>query len=289
MMELDGPLLILDLAFNIFLSYTATMLNILTIMALKKTKVLPKTLKTLLMSLAVSDLGVGLVVQPLKVATSQTSAFKDLTKAFEITAFLLCNASFFGVIALTVDRFLAIHLHLRYQEFVTRRRVVITVALIWTLSTFSSLWELWNSHIHNIISAIIPPICLISTGLFYCKIYAAVRRHRKEIHVLHLQQKAQDRKVVPNAERIRKSAVGTFYVYILFLVCYLPYICINYIYIISGTNSLLKATENYSLTLLFLNSSLNPLVYCWKMKEIRHAIMELLRSVMLLRKQADPR
>lgn len=124
---------------------------------------------------------------------------------------------------------------------------------------------------------------------FYCKIYSAVRRHRKEIHVLHLQQKAQDRKVVPNAERIRKSAVGTFYVYILFLVCYLPYICINYIYIISGTNSLLKATENYSLTLLFLNSSLNPLVYCWKMKEIRHAIMELLRSVMLLRKQADPR
>lgn len=62
MMEPDGPLLILDLAFNIFLSYTATMLNILTIMALKNTKVLPKTLKTLLMSLAVSDLGVGLVV-----------------------------------------------------------------------------------------------------------------------------------------------------------------------------------------------------------------------------------
>lgn len=142
------------------------MLNILTIMALKKTKVLPKTLKTLLMSLAVSDPGVGLVVQPLKVATSQTSAFKDLIKAFEITAFLLCNASFFGVIALTVDRFLAIYLHLRYQEFVTRKRVVTTEALIWTLSTFSSLWELWNSHIHNIISTIIPPICLISTGFF---------------------------------------------------------------------------------------------------------------------------
>jgi len=287
-MEPDGPLLILDLAFNIFLSYTATMLNILTIMALKKTKVLPKTLKTLLMSLAVSDLGVGLVVQPLKVA-SQTSGFKDLIKAYNTTAFLLCNASFFGVIALTVDRFLAIHLHLRYQEFVTRKRVVTTVALIWTLSTFFSLWDLWHTHIHNIISAIIPPICLITTALFYCKIYAAVRRHRKDIHVLHLQQKAQDRKVVSNAERIRKSSVGTFYVYILFLVCYLPYICINYIYIISGTNSLLKATENYSLTLMFLNSSLNPLVYCWKMKEIRHAIMELLRSVMLLRKQANPR
>ena len=289
MMEPDSLLLILDLAFNIFLSYTATMLNIITIMALKKTKVLPKTLMTLLMSLAVSDLGVGLIVQPLKVATSQTSAFKDLIKGYNITAFLLCNASFFGVIALTVDRFLAIHLHLRYQEFVTRKRVVTTVALIWTLSAFFSLWELWNSHIQNIISAIIPPICLITTALFYCKIYVAVRRHRKEIHVLHLQRKVQDRKVISSAERIRKSAVGTFYVYILFLFCYSPYICINYIYIISGTNSLLKTTENYSLTLLFLNSSLNPLVYCWKMKEIRHAIMKLLRSVMFLRKQANPR
>ena len=45
---------------NAFLSYTATMLNIVTIHAIRKTPSLSKNLKTLLLSLAVSDLGVGL-------------------------------------------------------------------------------------------------------------------------------------------------------------------------------------------------------------------------------------
>ena len=53
---------------NAFLSYTATMLNIVTIHAIRKTPSLSKNLKTLLLSLAVSDLGVGLVVQPSYVA-----------------------------------------------------------------------------------------------------------------------------------------------------------------------------------------------------------------------------
>ena len=44
------------------------MLDIITVQALRKTSSLPKTLKTLLLRLAVSDLGVGLLVQPLYVA-----------------------------------------------------------------------------------------------------------------------------------------------------------------------------------------------------------------------------
>ena len=48
-------------------------------------------------------------------------------------------ASFFGVVAVSVDRFLAIHLHLRYQELVTHKRVVAVVISIWLLSVFFSL------------------------------------------------------------------------------------------------------------------------------------------------------
>ena len=55
--------------FNAFLCFTSILMNIITIQALRKTSSLPKTLKTLLLSLAVSDLGVGLLVQPLYVAT----------------------------------------------------------------------------------------------------------------------------------------------------------------------------------------------------------------------------
>ena len=59
---------IVNCVLNASLTYTAIMLNILTIHAIRKTSSLPKPLKTLLLSLAVSDLGVGLLAQPLYIA-----------------------------------------------------------------------------------------------------------------------------------------------------------------------------------------------------------------------------
>ena len=70
MMEAEGlySTLIVNCILNAFLSYTAIALNIVTVQALRKTSSLPTPLKTLLLSLTVSDLGVGLLVQPLYVA-----------------------------------------------------------------------------------------------------------------------------------------------------------------------------------------------------------------------------
>ena len=111
---------------NAFSSYTAIMLNILKIHAIRKTSSLPKPLKTLLLSLAVSDLSVGLLVQPLYIAlmvkwlqgdTEHSPACAMYTASFTIVCFF-SNASFLGILAISVGRFLAIHLHLRYQEIV---------------------------------------------------------------------------------------------------------------------------------------------------------------------------
>ena len=60
--------LVVNCVFNAFLCLTTIVLNIITIQAIRKTSSLPKTFKTLLLSLAASDLGVGLLVQPLYVA-----------------------------------------------------------------------------------------------------------------------------------------------------------------------------------------------------------------------------
>ena len=105
---------------NAFLSYTAIMLNSITIHAIRKTSSLPKPLKTLLLSLAVSDLGVGLIVQPLYIAclvmeiqqnNENNQSFNATSIAYRITSLISTFASFFGVESLSADRFLAIHLH----------------------------------------------------------------------------------------------------------------------------------------------------------------------------------
>ena len=282
--EADSSLIVNSM-FNAFSSYTAIMLNIITIHALRKTLSLPKPLKTLLLSLAVSDLGVGLLVQPLHVAyfvmrlKENTENSLTIKNTFIFTSFFFCFASFLGVTALTADRFLAIHLHLRYQELVTRRRVVAVVTSVWLFSaSYSAPVLLWNRKIYAVFTGIIVTVCLVLTAFFYCKIYLAVRRHKNQLQVLQVQQVTQNDEVMVNAARQMKSAVGTFYVYLVFLVCYLPFISINVVEAITGPRALITLFD-YTRTLVLLNSSLNPLVYCWKMKHIRHVMMNILRNM----------
>ena len=263
--------------FNSFLSYTAIMLNVLTIHAIRKTPSLPKTLKILLLSLAVSDVGVGLLLQPFYSSllvkwSQQNNVSCNTAKAFYIIAHLFFNSSFSNVVAVSVDRFLAIHLHLRYQELVTHKRIVIVVISIWLFSAFSSLMVLWlPSDIRSLFISIVAGVCLFVTTLVYIKIYLAVRRHKNQIQALQ----------VPNSNfaSLIKSAVSTFWVFFVFLVCYLPLLICLSVLAIYGPNIALNRTLLFSCTLVFVNSSLNPVIYCWKMRHIRQAIMTILRNM----------
>ncbi|XP_078355745.1 adenosine receptor A2b-like [Oculina patagonica] len=286
--------LIANCVFNAFSSYTAIMLNIVTIHALRKTSSLPKHLKTLLLSLAVSDLGVGLLAQPLYIAlmvkqlqqSAEDSSFRSTYTALTTMTVLFgyySTASFFIVVAISVDRFLAIHLHLRYQELVTHKRVVAVVILIWVLSAVLSLLGLWIRDITklDIVIAFILGLCFIFTTVFYCIIYSVVRRHTNQMQALQVHQEAQNEEM-ENVVRQRKSAVSTFYVYLVFLVCYLPDYCTSVVLHIISDSSRTEFTDRlflYTLTLMFLNSSLNPVIYCWKMRHIRHAIVDILRNI----------
>ena len=87
--------------------------------------------------------------------------------------------------ALSGDRFLAVHLHLRYQELVTHKRVVAVVILIWVFSAFMSLFYLLVSpDISYIVSAVIVVVGLVLSAMLYFKIYFAVRRHRNQIQAV---------------------------------------------------------------------------------------------------------
>ena len=125
--------------------------------------------------------------------------------------------------------FLAIHLHLRYQELVTHKRVVAVVIFIWVLSAFLSLLDFWMASAQSVTFEVFVSIffglCFICTAVVYCRIYFTVRRHRNEIQAMHVQAATQDGKL-GNVVRQKKSSLGTVYVYLVFLICYLPEYCI---------------------------------------------------------------
>ena len=275
--------------FNAFLSYTAITLNVILIHAIRKTPSLPKSLKTLLLSLAVSDLGVGLLVQPLftvlrimelKQNTDNNPTYENTYIAYRVPVNLLSYASFFSVMALIVDRFLAIYLYFRYKVVVTHKRVVAVVFLVWVFSLFLSLIRLWIPvNIVYIIFVIIGVVCIITGTLLTVKIFLAARGHINQVQALQVQQVSQNGEMA-NVARVRKFAITAIYIYVLLMVCYLPNFCISHVgTVTSGTSTAtVKVISHYTLALVFLNSTLNPLIYCWKMRHIRHTIMDILRN-----------
>ena len=264
---------------NAYLSYSATILNVVAIYAIRKTSSLSKNLKTLLLSQAVSDLGVGLLVQPMVVAHVMNSKQNSETK--HIARLILTNlfifATLFNVTALCADRFLAIHLHPRYQELVTYKRVAAAVISIWVISALMSLTRLFlPRQIVYVSFVVIESACIVTATFLSAKLYMTIRRHINQIHVPQITQNDQGESV----QRKRKSAMASLYVYLVFIACYLPDICVLIIIAdISEPTIDLQHLQFYTLTLLFLNSTLNPLIYCWKMKHIQHTIVVTLRHI----------
>ena len=269
---------------NAFLSYSATIQNVLAIYAIRKTS-LSKNLKTLLLSLAVSDLGVGLLVQPMFVAyvmdSKQNNETNESYNAIRIPRLISTNffiyASLFSVTALRADRFLAIYLHLRYQELATGKRLAAVVVSIWVISALISLIRLFiPTNIMYVSFFIIESACIITATSLSIKLYLTLRRHKNQIQAPQVAQNGQGESV----QRKRKSAMASLYVYLVFIACYLPGICVLIINAsISEPTIDLLQLRRYTLTLLFANSTLNPLIYCWKMKRIRHTIVSTLRHM----------
>ena len=270
---------------NAYLSYSATMLNIVAIYAIRKTSSLSKNLKTLLLSLAVSDLGVGLLAQPMFVAhvmdSKQNNETNESYNAIHIACLIPTNflfyASLFSVTALCADRFLAIHLHLRYQELVTYKRLATVVVSIWVITALISLIRLFiPKNIMYLSFVTIMSACIITATSTSVKLYLTLRRHIDQIQIPQVAQNDQEESV----QRKRKSAMASLYVYLVFIVCYLPNICRLFITAaIPEPRIDVKHLKFYTLTLLFLNSTLNPLIYCWKMKRIQHTIVGTLRNL----------
>ena len=163
----------------------------------------------------------------------------------------------------------------------TQKRVVAVVISNWILSAILMLMFIWiPSNSVAIIFVLVESVCFLTTALCYFKIYLAVRHHSSQIHVLQAQLEQNNEGDMANAARERKAAVGTFYVYLVFLICYLPNTCSWIMLRSDGSSKVFLQFGLCANTMMFLNSSLNPLIYSWKMRHVRHAIMEILRNIL---------
>lgn len=263
------------------LSFTAIVGNVAMIFALQKASSVPTTSRILMQSLALTDLSVGLLGHPLYIVViagiRQNYGCGHIHVTLTVFFILSTSLVFFSfqiVAFIGVDRFLAITLHLRYSELVTPKRVVILVASVWIV-TLSVVYigAFYYFQVGEIVLLVGGYASVLLLGVIYMKVYLVARRHQASID-----SQAQATSNL-NLARNKNLAIKTLYVFVVFEFCVLPYLITLTVLLISGQSVVLQGTVQLASALMMLNSSLNPIVFGWKMTEIRQIIKNKVKTL----------
>ena len=249
--------------------------NALVLFAILRTPSIRSPSVIFLSNLAVSDLLVGLVVEPAYIAEQIVRTVTVPTKAVKTMGFAGCGVSLWTITAITVDRFLALYYHLQYPNLMTTSRAIYTIITIWCIITLFSFSTLWSLSIYYFFATFCITICLLVCLVCFIKIYRIVRRHQLQIHV---QQQAVENSTDANNHHIRqstRSAKNIFIYFLAMILCYSPFSIVVIILGFTGVD--LKVILTFSFTVVLMNSSINPFLYCWRMTELRSAVFKTAR------------
>ena len=258
--------------------------NALVLAAILRTPSLRSPSITLLCSMAISDLLVGFVVQPLYIASELTENNLQY-QVLAVISFSACGVSLSTMTAISVDRFLALHYHMRYPNLMTILRAMYTAATLWLINFLLTLLSFWNMKAYYFAAAVGIAICLIISTVCYIRIYGIVRHHQLQIHV---QQQAVENFNTENTQsmlRSTKNAKNAFIYYIVMILCYTP-LFISVIMLGISHNQLANAW-NLTDTLAFMNSSINPFLYCWRLRELRTAVFKTVKQMLCKQREEN--
>ena len=267
---------------NICLSMTAFLWNVIILIALKKETSFHPPSKLLFRCLASTDLCVGLILQPIYVSylmSSQHSytCFYALILTSVASGFF-CGVSLATLTAISVDRFLALILGMRYRQIVTLKRVWSFLILLWLASAVTAAMFKVNYYVTVGIICVAMFICLITSAFCYTKIYLILSRHRKtqvEQNISEGNCSKSERKTPLNIARYKKTVSAALWLQVTLMICYFPFCIVAALYAITGVSSPSRDFAwDLTLSLVMFNSSLNPILYFWKIREVRKAVMD---------------
>ena len=269
-------------AANILFSITASLGNILILIALRKATSLHPPTKLLFQCLAITDLGVGLISQPLMatlmllVDNILNIMFSHLLSSLSIT---FCGVSVFASTALSVDRLLALFLGLRYRHVVTLKRIRAVLACSCLAVLLIMLFRTFRRKPARIIITILSALCLIISLFSYTKIVLRLRQHQSSIRDNVQQGQANTGSRMPlNLERYKKTVVSIALVQLALVICYFPFLIVRTVNHLKDIHrGVYLLSYFHTSTLVFLNSSLNPFLYCWRIKEVQQAVKATIR------------
>ena len=294
-MEIPPRVGILLIALNIFLSIFATLGNVLILVALRNVSSIHPPTKLLFRCLAITDLCVGLLGHPLYVYVWYITISLDignriveLVYVYLFIIRVLVAVSILTAAAISVDRLLALLLGLRYRHVVTLCRVRVLIACVWFIAVsnaslfcvaqilFHDKLELvsWWTYRAFIIFSII-----VST-FSYAKIFFTLRHQQAQMRDHVQPEQLSGVRSVLNIARYKKTVYSVAWIQFAMFACYGPNIVMAFLWNfgnVDHSTEVMVAGE-VSLCLIFLNSSLNPVLYCWRIKDVRQEVKNTIRK-----------
>ena len=261
---------------------TGVSCNTLFLLAFSRTREIHTFANLFLVSMSCTDLLVGVVVEPLYI-TRQSLALSGIDDcgvwiAYLTMALFCTGASFLNLTLISCERYVAIFSSLNYMRLVTKSRVLSIIGgvwLVWVTLTCVRFAGIPNRIVYLICFAVIGS-CYAITAFVYFFIFREARRHHRRI--VTEQQNVDP--LASSVARETKLAKTMAYIFGALLICYTPGMVILLTRTIKGDSpELLYNFYPWAENLIFLNSSLNPMIYCWRNREIRRAVFRVINSV----------
>ncbi|XP_078344064.1 adenosine receptor A3-like [Oculina patagonica] len=276
------------------LSPVAVVGNALVLAAIWKNPSLRTTSYILLAGLAFTDFCTGIITVPFFAANELIVLIDPLINPSDKnswpTSYFITRAigdgflEYFFHLTSFIITFMSIErwLHMSRQSLVTVRRLYRIIAVLFFLPIPSFFYhikdQLDNNTAFYFASISVILFCLSVTSAAYFKVFQIIRRHQQQIHANQSSQNFAQPTI--DVEKYKKSVFSILYILVIFYIGYSP-MAISLGLLFAIENLKLIAVSFYvSIVLAVLASSLNPLLYLWRMRDIRNEVRKLVNRLL---------
>ncbi|XP_076835558.1 adenosine A2a receptor b isoform X2 [Brachyhypopomus gauderio] len=245
-------------------------------------------------SLAVADIAVGLLAIPFAVTVS-TGFCGHFHGCLFIACFVLVltQSSIFSLLAIALDRYVAITIPLRYNSLVTSRRAKAIIAVCWILSVIIGLTPMmgWNMRSSNSSNSSCPSGCvllpLLAMLVIYARIFMAARqqlwRMEQKLSLGHAHadgSSSSSSSSSSSRSRLQRevhAAKSLAIIVGLFAMCWLPVHIINCFTLFCPRCARPPGWIMYlAIILSHANSVVNPFIYAYRIRDFRHTFRKII-------------
>ncbi|XP_009271168.1 PREDICTED: adenosine receptor A3 [Aptenodytes forsteri] len=281
----------------------ASLGNILVIWAVKLNSTFHNTTLYFIVSLALADIAVGILVMPLAIVVSL-----GISVHFYTCLFMCClmvvftNASILSLLAIAIDRYLRVKLPTRYKIITTGRRVWWALGLCWSVSLLAGLVPMfgWNKteprnsdFLRCQFTSVMRMDYMVYFGFFTWTLVPLLIMCALYVEIFYIIRT----KLNQGTTNVRgagafygqefKTAKSLALVLFLFAISWLPLCIINCIAYFYPACQIPQYLMYLGILLSHANSAMNPIVYACKIKKFKNMYLLILRTYILCKKP-DP-